>query len=96
MTLIGHSRSAFFVALYAARYPSTIDQPVLMEPDGFSAEIMAHVPNPVNLFTSGHLDMAYRGRSLPPRDHATLDDRTLAMPTSGVWKFFSGPNRLPP
>lgn len=88
VSILGHSWSAVFVAMYLAKYPDNIQQAVLLEPNGFKDEWQATVGLALNLFSYGFSDMAWLSEVLTPKDHASLDYRVLAMLKSGVRDFF--------
>lgn len=97
INLIGHSWSAIFALLYAGEYPSDVGRLILMEPFGFSSEIMLKADAGVlNLFTSGYLDMAWFSGMVPLDNHDVLDFRMRGMLTSGVRPFFKDPDHFPP
>lgn len=96
ITLLGHSWSAVFAALYAGRYPNDVEKLVLMEPFGFSSKIMTQAnAGVVNLMTPGYLDMAWFSTFMTLSDHERLDFRMRGMLTSGVRPFFKEPNKFP-
>lgn len=96
ITLMGHSWSAVFVALYLGKYPKNVEQAILMEPFGLKSEFMEHANVPLNLFTKGYMDMMYSAKYMTPKDHETLDYQMLAMLGSGVRNYFCDINHLPP
>ncbi len=95
ITLIGHSWSAVFAALYGATYPEALQHLVLIEPFGFTSEIMKALTSTVNLMTPGYLDMAWISEKVSATDHDSLDFRVRGMLTSGVRPFFKDPKHLP-
>jgi len=88
ISILGHSWSAVFVAIYLGMYPDEVDQAILVEPFGLKAEYMEHVDGILNLASSGYLDMSYASNSVGIRTHELLDYRCLAMLQSGVRDFF--------
>ncbi len=96
ITIMGHSWSAVFAAMYLAKYPADVEQAILMEPFGLSSEIMGKVNVPLNLTSEGYLDMMYSSKYMTPKDHETLDYQMLAILRSGVRDYFCDLNNLPP
>jgi len=96
ITLMGHSWSAVFVAMYLAKYPADVEQAILMEPFGLNSEIMGKVNVLLNLTSKGYLDMMYSSKYMTPKDHETLDYQMLAVLRSGVRDYFCDLNNLPP
>lgn len=96
VTLLGHSWSANFAALYVARHPSEVSQLILMEPFGLRDRFMDDVGGIVNLTRVGYLDMAWSASQVGPHDHALLDFRMLGMLTAAVRNFFLDPDHPPP
>ena len=97
INLLGHSWSAVFALLYAGKYPADVERLILMEPFGFSSEIMNKADAGVlNLFTPGYLDMAWFSGMAPLDKHDALDFRMRGMLTSGVRPFFKDPDHFPP
>lgn len=88
ISIMGHSWSAVFVALYLGRYPDEVDQAILVEPFGLKAEYMESVDGILNLSSSGYLDMSFASNSVGFRNHELLDYRCLEMLRSGVRNFF--------
>jgi pimeloyl-ACP methyl ester carboxylesterase len=88
VTLVGHSWSAAFAAMYAAKYPADTEQLVLMEPPGLKSEYMAAARQILRLTSVEYCDMNAFQESLAPTDHERLDFAMLAMLDSGVRDFF--------
>lgn len=88
ITILGHSWSAAFVALYLGRYPDAVEQAVLIEPPGLKASFQEQVGLDLSLFSGGYLDMVWSNDSITPADHARMDYKTLMMLRSGVRQFF--------
>jgi proline iminopeptidase len=96
ISLLGHSWSAIFALLYAGKYPDDVTRLILMEPFGFTSEIMSKADAGVlNLFTPGYLDMAWFSGMAPLDSHDALDFRMRGMLTSGVRPFFKDPDHFP-
>lgn len=95
-SIISHSWSAVFCAMYIQKYPDDIRQAVLMEPIGLKDEFMKNVGQALNLTTSGYLEMSWASDMMTSREHETLDYRMLAMLSSGVRNFSCDPDNLPP
>ncbi len=93
--LLGHSWSAVFAGLYAARYPADVSHLILLEPIGFYSEAMKGDQAQINLFTVGYLDMAWSGGKGAAVDHDSLDFQTLSMLRSKVRNFFKDIDNLP-
>jgi len=96
VTLLGHSWSADFAAMFAARHPDDVSQLILMEPFGLKDRFMDDVGGILDLTRQGYLDMAWSADAISPSDHATLDFRMLGMLTSAVRNFFIDPDNPPP
>lgn len=96
VSIIGHSWSAVFCAMYIQKYPDDICQAVLMEPIGLKDEFMDDVGQALNLTTSGYLEMSWASDMMTPDEHEDLDYRMLAMLSSGVRNFSCDPDNLPP
>ena len=96
ITIMGHSWSAVFVAMYLGKHPAEVEQAILMEPLGLKAEFMENVDIPLNLTTEGYLDMMYSSKYMTPKDHETLDYQMLAVLRSGVRDYFCDIDNLPP
>lgn len=96
VTLLGHSWSADFAAMYAAQYPADVSQLILMEPFGLRDRFMDDVEGILDLTRRGYLDMAWSADTLTPSDHASLDFRMLGMLTAAVRNFFLDPDNPPP
>ena len=95
ITIMGHSWSAFFTAIYLARHPGNVDQAILIEPNGLKDEFMKDVGMALNLFTVGYMDMMYTTKYLTAKDHEMLDYQALAMLNSGVRNFYCDPDNRP-
>jgi len=96
VTLMGHSWSADFVAMYLAEHPEAVDQAILMEPFGLKSDFMEAVSVPMNLTSKGYLDMMYSSKYMTPKDHETLDYQMLSVLRSGVRSYFCDKDHLPP
>jgi len=97
VTLLGHSWSAVFAALYAARHSQDTRRLILLEPFGFSSDIMKKADaGQVNLMTPGYLDMVWLSGLAPIDTHDNLDFRLRGINYSGVRPFFKDPDHLPP
>lgn len=96
ITLMGHSWSAVFAAMYLGKHPQDIKQAILMEPFGLKSEFMEQVDIPLNLTAKGYLDMMYSSKYMTPKDHETLDYQMLAVLCSGVRDYFCDMDHLPP
>ncbi len=95
ITLFGHSWSAVFIALYLGKYPEQVEQAIMAEPFGLTAEIQQKTNVSMNLVSEGYLDMAFASGIMTPKDHESLDYQMLAMLTSGVRNFFCDVENLP-
>jgi pimeloyl-ACP methyl ester carboxylesterase len=95
VTVVGHSWSAAFAAMYCAKYPADTDQLVLMEPPGLKSEYMAAAQQILRLTSVEYCDMNVFQDSLAPTDHERLDFEMLAMLDSGVRDFFVDVNHRP-
>jgi len=95
VTLVGHSWSAAFAAMYGAKYPADTEQLVLMEPPGLKSEYMAAAQQILRLTSVEYCDMNVFQESLAPTDNERLDFAMLAMLNSGVRDFFVDVNRRP-
>jgi pimeloyl-ACP methyl ester carboxylesterase/NAD-dependent dihydropyrimidine dehydrogenase PreA subunit len=95
-TIVGHSWSADFAAIYVGRYPDDVSQAVLIEPTGLTDEDQARAPNVLNLLSPGYLDMAWLAGTLSPSSHAALDFRMSAMLSAAVRDFFVDKDNPPP
>jgi pimeloyl-ACP methyl ester carboxylesterase len=95
VTLVGHSWSASFAAIYCAKYPADTMQVVLLEPPGLKAEYMKNLHQILRLTSVGYCDMNWFQSSLAPKDHETLDFSMLAMIKAGVRDFFVDINNMP-
>lgn len=95
VTIIGHSWSAFFTAVYLSRYPNSVDQAILIEPNGLKDDYLNEIGGALNLFTEGYMDMMYTNKYLNANDHEVLDYQALAMLTSAVRSFHCDANHLP-
>jgi proline iminopeptidase len=95
VTIMGHSWSAFFTALYLAEYPGHVDQAILIEPNGLKDDFMKEVGMSLNLFTEGYMDMMYSSKYLSAKDQEVLDYQALAMLTSGVRNFYCDESNIP-
>ncbi|GAB4405452.1 MAG: hypothetical protein OHK0039_06460 [Bacteroidia bacterium] len=97
ITLMGHSWSAFFAAVYLATYPQAVRQAVLVEPNGLKDAFLteSEVGGALNLFTPGYMDMMYANTYFSAQDHAQLDYQALGMLTSAVRNFYCDPDDLP-
>ena len=95
ITIMGHSWSAFFTACYIALYPNSVDQAILIEPNGLKDEFMKDVGMALNLFTEGYMDMMLTNKYLTTKDHEMLDYQGQAMLTSAVRNFYCDLNNLP-
>lgn len=96
VTLMGHSWSAVFAAMYLGRHPDALDQLILMEPFGLKSEIMEQLEMPMNLTGEGYLDMMYASKYMTPKDHEILDYQMLAVLRSSVRDYFCDRDHLPP
>jgi len=96
ITLLGHSWSAVFTALYIGKYPADVEQAVLLESIGLQSDSMNSMESILNLATSAYLEMAYSTDILSPSTHELLDFKMLAMLKSAVRNFFVDKNNLPP
>jgi proline iminopeptidase len=94
-TIVGHSWSAAFAAMYAARYPDDTEQLVLMEPPGLKSEYMAAAQQILRLTSVEYCDMNVFQGTLSPTDHEKLDYAMLSMLDSGVRDFFVDVNHRP-
>jgi len=95
ITLIGHSWSAVFAALYLGDYHENINQIILMEPFGLNDEVMDKVDVPMNLTSLHFLDMFYSTKYLTAKSNEELDFQMLAVLKSGVRDYFCDPENLP-
>lgn len=96
INLLGHSWSAVFAALYAARHPADVQRLILLEPFGFSSAIMKDAAaGKINLMTPGYLDMVWLSGMAPIDSHENLDFRMRGVNSSGVRPFFKDPDNLP-
>ncbi len=95
ITLIGHSWSAIFAALFLENYHENIRQIILMEPFGLNDEVMSKVDVPMNLTTLHYLDMNYSTKYLTAKSHEELDFQMLAILKSGVRNYFCDIESLP-
>lgn len=96
ITIMGHSWSAVFAAMYLGKHADAVEEAVLMEPFGLQSAFMKNVDIPLNLTSKGYLEMMYSSKYLTPKDHEILDYRMLAMLRSGVRDYFCDSNNLPP
>jgi proline iminopeptidase len=96
VTLMGHSWSAVFAAMYLAKHPEAVDQAILMEPFGLKSEFMEAVDVPLHLTSKGYLDMMYSSKYMTARDHEMLDYQMLSVLKSGVRSYFCDEDHLPP
>lgn len=96
VTIVGHSWSANFVAMYLGRYPQEAAQAILIEPIGLTSEDMESVPSVLNLTAGGYLDMAWLADTMSPITHELLDLRMLAVLSAGVRDFFIDREDPPP
>jgi proline iminopeptidase len=96
VTVVGHSWSASFAAIYLARYPDDVEQAVLIEPPGLKSEYMTGLNQVLNLTSVGYCDMNWFQSTVSPGDHARLDFSMLAMLESGVRDFFVDAANKPP
>lgn len=96
ITIMGHSWSAFFTARYIGRFPKSVEQAVLIEPNGLKDDFMKDVGQALNLFTVGYMDMMYKNKYLSGDTHEILDYQASAMLTSAVRNFYYDINNLPP
>jgi len=88
VTVVGHSWSATFLALYCAAYPEDTVQAVFMEPPGLKSSYMEGMNQVLNLTSVGYCDMNWFQSTLSPTDHEKLDFSMLAMLQAGVRDFF--------
>ncbi len=88
ISIIGHSWSAFFTARYLARFPSSVKQAILIEPNGLKDTFMKDVGMSLNLFTTAYMDMMYSHKYLTAQNHELLDYQALSMLTSAVRDFY--------
>lgn len=88
VTVIGHSWSAFFTAMYAGEFPGDTNQIALMESPGLTSEFQNEAGSAVNLTSKGYADMNWVQGSMTAKGHDLLDFQTLAMLKSGVRDFF--------
>lgn len=95
ITIMGHSWSAFFTARYLSRYPNSVKQAILIEPNGLKDEFMKDIGMSLNLFTEGYMDMLYTNKYLTAKNHEMLDYQALGMLKSGVRNFYCDVNHLP-
>jgi proline iminopeptidase len=95
VTLMGHSWTAFFVALHLARYPNSTRQAILLEPNALKDEYLQEIGGALNLFTVGYMDMMYTNKYLTTQDHEMLDYQALNMLPSAVRNFYCDPENLP-
>ena len=96
ISLLGHSWSAVFAALYAAKYPADVKRLILLEPFGFQSDSMKKAnAGQLNLMTPGYLDMVWLSGIIPIRNHEELDFRMRGVNSSGVRPFFKDPRNLP-
>jgi len=95
-TVVGHSWSADFAAIYLGRYPEEVSQAILLEPTGLTSADMESVPNVVNLFSTGYLDKAWIADIMSPSSHEALDFRMYAMLSSAVRDYFVDRDHPPP
>ena len=95
VTIVGHSWSASFAAIYCARYPADTSQVVLIEPPGLKSEYMQGLNQVLRLTSVGYCDMNWFQSSLAPGDHEKLDFSMLAMIEAGVRDFFVDINNKP-
>lgn len=95
ITIMGHSWSAFFVARYLGRYPDSVKQAIMIEPNGLKDEFMKNVGLSLNLFTQGYMDMMYTNKYLSAESQEILDYQASQMITSGVRNFFVDKDNLP-
>lgn len=95
VTVVGHSWSANFLALYCGLYPDDTIQAVFIEPTGLHSDFMAGLEAVMNLTTVEYCDMNWFHSSLSPDTHEELDFSMLAMLESGVRDFFVDINNKP-
>jgi proline iminopeptidase len=95
ITLMGHSWSAFFTARYVARYPSSVKQAIMIEPNGLKDSFMDEVGQSLNLFSEGYMDMMYANNYLTAKTHEELDYQALQMLPSAVRNFYCDLSNLP-
>ncbi len=95
ITLMGHSWSAIFAAMYLGRHPDAPEQVILMEPFGLKSEFMKQVDIPMNLTGEGYLDMMYASKYMTPKNHEILDYQMLAVLRSSVRNYFCDRDHLP-
>jgi pimeloyl-ACP methyl ester carboxylesterase len=88
VTVIGHSWSANFLAIYCGLYPEDTIQAVLLEPTALHSDFTEGLNSVLNLTSVGYCDMNWFHASLTPDDHEKLDFSMLAMLESGVRDFF--------
>lgn len=96
VTLLGHSWSAAFLALYLGTWPEDVRQAVLMEPPGLCGEFMNQSGQALNLFTTGYMDMMYKKSYLTALNHELLDFDMLAVLKSSVRDFHCDSASPPP
>lgn len=96
VTIVGHSWSASFAAIFCGRYPDDVIQAVLIEAPGLKAEFMEGLDQKLNLTSVGYCDMNWFNASLSPSDHERLDFAMLAMLEAGVRDFFVDIDDKPP
>jgi proline iminopeptidase len=96
VTVVGHSWSAAFAAMYLSKYPSDTEQAILMEPPGLKAEYMKDSSAILNLTSAEYCNLVWFQGSLAPTDHEKLDFSMLAMLDSGVRDFFVDRDHRPP
>ena len=96
VTVVGHSWSASFAAIYCGIYPDDTAQAILIEPPGLSSDYMEGLNQVLNLTSVGYGDMNWFQASLAPADHEQLDFTMLAMLEAGVRDFFVDIENKPP
>jgi proline iminopeptidase len=95
VTLMGHSWSADFAAIYAGKHPEALGQLILMEPFGLRSEFMEQISVPMHLTGEGYLDMMYSSNYMTPEEHEILDYQMLAVLRSSVRDYFCDHDNLP-
>lgn len=96
VTIMGHSWSAVFVALFIGRFPDDVQQAVLMEPFGLRDSFMSSVGQSLNLLTPEYMDMMYSRQYLSALNHELLDYAMLAVLNGRVRDFFCQDAPIPP
>jgi proline iminopeptidase len=95
ISLLAHSWSAAFVALYLARHPERVHHAILLEPPGLKASFQQEAGLALNLLAPGYLDLVWTTGMLSPTDQATLDYEVLGMLHSGVRDLFCDADHPP-